>query len=286
MLKNKKKTIHFILPSGGVRGSFQAGCIYHLKKNYSELFEIYRIDGTSIGAMNGLACCVEDPEVIRNVWFSENNAETIFEPWVNNSFWKNIVGIYQGFFQHGMFNNKGLKKNIRNVYDKIDKSYLPKYNCVVTDMTNGKYEYINGTSNNLIKYVVASSSPIIISEPITINNIVYCDGNLLQTYPIDFVEDSKADIKLLIGYDIDYHASLSKNGNTIIHGLYRQINILRKFSVNLTKMPKYIEKYNIVKIDNPVNFEPLDISIENITTGFNLGMEYAEIFAKKYLLDT
>ena len=39
---NKKKKIHFILPGGGVKGSFQAGFLYHLFKNYSNDFESIR----------------------------------------------------------------------------------------------------------------------------------------------------------------------------------------------------------------------------------------------------
>ena len=51
---DKKPSIHFILPAGGVKGCFQFGFMYQLKKNFSHLFDIYQIDGTSVGALNGL----------------------------------------------------------------------------------------------------------------------------------------------------------------------------------------------------------------------------------------
>ena len=74
-LKKNKKTIHFILPGGGVRGSFQAGFIYQLRKKYSEYYDIYRIDGTSVGALNGMALILEDPEDIKKLWLSINSIE-------------------------------------------------------------------------------------------------------------------------------------------------------------------------------------------------------------------
>ena len=43
---NKLPKIHFILPGGGVRGAFQAGFLYKLRKIYGDKFEIARIDGT------------------------------------------------------------------------------------------------------------------------------------------------------------------------------------------------------------------------------------------------
>ena len=47
--------IHFILPAGGVRGAFQAGFLHQLFTNYEDKFNIARIDGTSVGSINGFA---------------------------------------------------------------------------------------------------------------------------------------------------------------------------------------------------------------------------------------
>jgi predicted acylesterase/phospholipase RssA len=105
---NKIK-IHFILPGGGVRGSFQAGFIYHLKKLYNNYFDIYRIDGTSVGALNGLALTFEDPEDIRNIWYSIHNIETIFNPWAVKPIWNSLKTLYHGFFQKSLYQNDGLK---------------------------------------------------------------------------------------------------------------------------------------------------------------------------------
>ena len=57
------KTIHFILPGGGVRGSFQAGFLYELFTKHKEAFEIYKIDGTSVGSINGIASLLGEFDV-------------------------------------------------------------------------------------------------------------------------------------------------------------------------------------------------------------------------------
>ena len=57
---NKLPKIHFILPGGGVRGAFQAGFLHTLCKDFGGKFEIARIDGTSVGSINGFAIMNND----------------------------------------------------------------------------------------------------------------------------------------------------------------------------------------------------------------------------------
>ena len=60
------KSIHFILPGGGVKGCFQAGFLYKLFTDYSESFSIYRIDGTSVGSINGMATILGEFETLKH----------------------------------------------------------------------------------------------------------------------------------------------------------------------------------------------------------------------------
>jgi len=281
---NKKK-IHFILPGGGVRGSFQAVFIYHLKKNYSDLFEIYRIDGTSVGALNGLALILDDPDEIKNIWFSFPNIENIFNPWTIKPLWNKFKMIYQGFFEKSLYQNDGLKNIVYQNINKTNSLLLDKYNCVVTNIYTGNYEYINGCNENIKDYIVASASPWIISPMVSINNYMYIDGGLLQTYPIQELKNSNADIKLLLGYDSVHLNKLGMTGDNIITYLARLIDIIRINQSNITKLNKYINKYNVISVENPLEYPFLDFSIENITNGFNLGANAAEEFAKKHLLN-
>ena len=70
---NKLPKIHFILPGGGVRGAFQAGFLYTLCKNYSGKFEIARIDGTSVGSINGFAIMNNDLDKLKETWENITN---------------------------------------------------------------------------------------------------------------------------------------------------------------------------------------------------------------------
>lgn len=280
-----KKSIHFILPGGGVRGSFQAGFIYHLKKNYSHLFEIYKIDGTSVGALNGLSLIIDDAEEIKKIWFSIENIENIFNPWTMKPIWNKVKTIYQGFFQKSVYQNDGLKRIIYNNMNNINNTLLEKYNCVVTNLYTGNYEYINGSNENIKDFVLASASPWIISPIVSINNYIYIDGGLLQTYPVENIKNSKADIKLLLGYDSTHTNKIGMIGENIITYLTRLIDISRLNQSNICKLSKYINKYNMIAVENPLQYPFLDFSIENITNGFEKGIEAADIFAKNHLLN-
>ena len=67
------KTIHFILPGGGVRGSFQAGFLYELFTKHKDAFEIYKIDGTSVGSINGIASLLGEFDVLKDTWLNIKN---------------------------------------------------------------------------------------------------------------------------------------------------------------------------------------------------------------------
>lgn len=283
MAQISKKKIHFILPGGGVRGSFQAGFIYQLRTKYNDYFEIYRIDGTSVGALNGLALILQDPEDIKKIWFSIENIESVFNPWGVKPIWNRLKMVYQGFYKKSLYQNDGLQKIIKSNLDKVDTNIIDKYNCVVTNIYTGDFEYINGTHANINELIVASASPWIISPPVSTSNHLYIDGGLLQTYPIDNIKNSEADIKLLLGYDTTHLNKIGMTGDNIITYLARLIDISRLNHPNIKKLTKYINKYNMIPIENPLQYPFLDFSRENITSGFDLGIEAADKFAIEQL---
>ena len=279
----KKKSIHFILPGGGVKGSFQAGFLWCLRTHYENLYTIYQIDGTSVGALNGFAFILHDIEQIRNIWFNINSIDDIFNAYSDKPIWGKIKSIYNGFFEKSVCQNDGLKKIINNNMSNINTEKLKLYNCVVTDVYHGAYEYINGENNNIVDYIVASASPWIIAPPVPIENHIYIDGGLMQTYPIKNVKTSNADIKLIVGRDSMHCNKLGMPGTNIFHYLIRLIEISRLNNNNITKLQKYIDKYNIIAIDNPLEYPFLEFTQEHVLEGFNKGIESAHIFAEKYL---
>ena len=280
MIKEKnKKTIHFILPGGGVRGCFQAGFIYQLRKNYSDYFEIYQVDGTSVGALNGMALLFQDYEKIKELWFSIKSIDDVFDPWTNRLLWYKIKTAYNGFYQKSFCQNNGLRNLVSQNIQYIQQDLLDKYHCVVSNIYTGDFEYINGKDPNLHEFIIASSSPWIISPPVEINNHLYIDGGLLQTYPTKNIPKSNADIKLLIGYDTTHLNKIGMAGANMITYLARLIDIGRLNHNNIENLHRLINEHNIHSIENPLDYPFLDFSQERIIQGFDLGIEAANKFA-------
>ena len=109
--------------------------------------------------------------------------------------------------------------------------------------------------------------------------------NSIEDLSIEYVKNSEADIKLLIGCDTTHTNNFGMIGDNIITYLSRLIDIIRKNQSNITKLPKYIKKYNIISIENPLQYSFIDFSKENITNGFQYGIDSAEEFAKTHILN-
>ena len=192
--------------------------------------------------------------------------------------------IYQGFFKKSVYQSDGLKNIVRSNLDKIDKNLIDKYHCVVTNVYTGDYEYINVTHPNIDELIIASASPWIVSPPVSTNNHLYIDGGLLQTYPIDNIKNSQANIKLLLGYDTTHLNKIGMAGDNIISYLARLIDISRLNHPNIKKLTHYASKYGVIMIENPLDYPFLDFSKERIVQGFDLGIEAADKFAREHFL--
>ena len=280
---DKKPSIHFILPAGGVKGCFQFGFMYQLKKNFSHLFDIYQIDGTSVGALNGYSIITNSHEKMKKVWFSLKDREDLFSSWRIPIINKLVIG-YNALYNNGIFAKDKLKKHI---YDSNKCSIeMNKYNCAVCNLNTGETEYINGTNPNIEDFVLASSSPWIITEPVIIDNAAYIDGGLLDTYPIRDLKYSKADIIVFVGFD-PHHDYISNGiGNNMLEYLAHLIDILRYQKHQHTKIDisDIYKSLNVVKIQTTVhtsnflNFDP-----EIIQKGFQDGVVAANKFVVDYL---
>ena len=281
---DKKPSIHFILPAGGVKGCFQFGFMYQLKKYYSDLFTIHQIDGTSVGALNGFSIITDTEEHMRNVWFSLKDREDLFSSWKVPILNKLVIG-YNALYNNGIFAKDKLKKHITGK-SKFCLN-LAKYNCAVCNLNTGESEYINGTDKNIEDFVLASSSPWIITEPVIIDNAAYIDGGLLDTYPIRDLNKSTADIIVFVGFD-PHHDYISNGiGKNMLEYLAHLIDILRYQKHQHTKVDiDTIKKMhdNVVFIQTTVhtsNFLNFDQAI--IKKGFEDGVYAANQFVIDYL---
>jgi len=275
MTEKEKKHIHFILPGGGVNGAFQAGFLYRLFKDCRDKIIIDRIDGISVGALNGLAIILEDIEFIKSIWYYIEHRETVF-----NSHNTNTEIWYKG----SVYDNGGLRNIIYMHKDFINKEDISKYNCVVHNCDTQSYEYINGSHDNLLEFIIASASPPIISPYLKIDNTFYADGCLDQIYPIDALmteplpnsenENNIQKINLVIGY--------YDNANYYLFNIYKTFK--RNINNNNTDIRKLIDNNKVITITNPCYYNIIDFSRDNIDNGFKLGEEAALEFCKKYML--
>ncbi len=275
--------IHFILPGGGVKGCFQAGFMYHLFKYFPNDFELYQLDGCSVGALNGLAICGGKIDHLKTIWENIHSMNDIFSYQSNIPIWNSLKTIYKTFYYNGIYKNN-LKHTIRQ-YEILEKNNLDKFNCVVTNIETGICEYINGLNPKIKDYVIASSNPWIVASPIAIDNYLYTDGALLQTYPIKYINDSTADLTVIVGYDETHFSKCKEHEtNNIIYYLARLIDICRNNNRNIKKTKQWLENNeDLILINSPMKIDTLCFEKEVIQEGFNLGMQAAAKFVLTYL---
>ena len=282
-----KPRIHFILPGGGLRGAFQAGFMFNLFNLYNSYFEIARIDGTSVGALNGFAIINKKYENLKNIWTNINDINDLFGNWSDNFIIGTISSCIQGFYNNGIFSHNKLKQKIINnskdSWDNFNTDYKNLYSCPVVNLTNASVEYIYGSNENIVDYVTASASPWIISNPVTINNTLYTDGCLLETYPIKHVDKCNADITVIVGYDQEHIKYIPGQNNNMLHYLANLIDISRFNSVNNHKTREIINNPDMICIANPMSINFDKINKETINDGFDIGIDFANTFFNTYI---
>ena len=242
-----KKSIHFILPAGGVRGSFQAGFLYELFTKYSDSFKIHRIDGTSVGSINGIATICGEFEILKDTWCNITSINDLFEKW------------------------------------SIDNEVLDRFSCVVTDVNKGSAEYISGTNPKILQYVTASASPWVVTNPKTIDDNLYTDGAVLETYPLKYIDESDADMIVIVGFDQEVVKFEKPDCSNLLFYLAALLDISRFHSFNSFKIKEYVKNGKCIPITNTMKAVMSDFDTETIKTGFNQGQHMATMFYKTYL---
>lgn len=279
----KKPKIHFILPAGGVKGCFQFGFMYALKKNFSHLFDCYQIDGTSVGALNGYAFITDNEDSMRDIWFSLSDRKDLFNSWNIPILNKLIVG-YNALYSYGIYYSDKLKEFIYRNRDTANTKNLHRFRCTVSNLHTGDSEYIHGTDDHIEDYVLASGSPWIITSPVVIDNASYIDGGLLETYPIRDVENTEADIIVIVGYDSSHDYISNGIGGNMLEYLAHIIDIMRyqrhqdtkKSLENLKSMKNVHFVPTTVHTSNFLDFDP-----EIIRRGYEDGV----LAAKQFVVD-
>ena len=182
-----------------LKAVFRLVFLYQLFSKYQDHFTIERIDSTSVGALNGYTLCINKLEELKKMWYDLNDIDDIFEKGIKIPYIDTLYGTYNTIFNFGFYNSYSIYNKLKENYEESD--LFSKFHCVVCDIENNEHKYINGTDEKIIKYVVASASPWLVVPPQEIDGKFYLDGGLVETYPIKYIEETKADYKIILGID-------------------------------------------------------------------------------------
>ena len=137
--------IHFILPGGGVKGSFQGGFLSELLESYSDQFTIERVDGTSVGALNGYAFSLGASQQLRATWYQIGGLTDVFSPSID---WPILSTVAQGYnlvHQYGIYDSSNLAKFISQITSDQESADHPLATVSEHDPTDIKeYETNRG----------------------------------------------------------------------------------------------------------------------------------------------
>ncbi len=281
------KTIHFILPSGGVRGCFQAGFLYELFTHYSEHFTVERVDGTSVGAINGIAVICNRIDLLKSIWLEISTIHDFFSSWSRIPIIGTLKNLYDGFYKNGLYNSNELRTklvhNLSEAIKSLPSATLDKYSCCVTNVTQAKSEYIKGTHPQIFDFILASASPWILCNPKEINENVYTDGAILDAYPLQYVHETKADLTVIVGFDQESLHLEAPNTSHMLYFLARLLDICRLHSYNTVKLKQLLRTRTCIPITNTMKISMVDFSQDNIREGFEHGQRMAHLFYRTYL---
>lgn len=281
------KKIHFILPSGGVRGCFQAGFMYELFTHYSSSFSIARVDGTSVGAINGIAVICDRIDLLKSIWFEISTIHDFFSSWSTLPIIGTLKNLYNGFYRNGLYNSNELRKklcdNLLESIQSLPAETLDKYSCCATNVSEAKSEYVKGSHPQLIEYILASASPWILCNPKTINGQMYTDGAVLDAYPIQYVDDADADLTVIVGFDQESVHLGTPNTSHLLYFIASLLDISRLHSFNTFKLKQYLRTSKCIPITNTMKISMVNFSQENIREGFEQGQRMAHLFYRTYL---
>ncbi len=205
---------------------------------------------------------------------------------------KEIISLLKSINTLGYSTNKKLKNIIGNHNESIKTE---KLNISVVELDTGKCKYINGVDNNFKEYLLASCSPWLLVPPTKIDGKNYTDGGLLDRFAIKNIKTSKADIKLLIGYDTFYENTTYTTGNNILTYATNLIEIASIKTINndieLIKDLEEAKELIVIKYKCSEGLDILSKLNENKTVknlqieikeSFENGEKEADNFAKKY----
>ncbi|MFD1314151.1 patatin-like phospholipase family protein [Namhaeicola litoreus] len=243
------KKIGLILSGGGVRTMAHIGLIKCLNE---ENIKIDAIGGTSAGA------------VVAAMYANGYETKEMLDFFKNTSLFR--YSLYT-FSKPGIIDSEKFISTFKKIFprDAFEQLRIPTY-ITATNLLSGKLRYF--TKGELIRPLIASSALPPVFSPIEINGELYCDGGILDNFPI---QPLKKSTDVLIGSFINPLENISKNQiDSTLKLIYRVYQIgldakdIKKFKhCNYVFIPQNLKKIGV-------------LDTKSIEQSFQLGYEQAK----------
>ncbi|MEZ4841869.1 MAG: patatin-like phospholipase family protein [Flavobacteriaceae bacterium] len=248
------KKIGMVLSGGGVRAIAHIGFIQVLLENN---IIPTQVSGTSAGALvSALYANGYTPEEMLN-FFKETpilklSLYAYGKPGIMDS--EKYIDYFKKFFKNDSF-----------------ESLTYQLTVTATNLIEGKLEFFN--KGELIKPLIASSALPPVFSPIEINGNLYCDGGVLNNFP---VEPLKKECSQIIGSFVNPVTKINKTEiNSSLKLLYRVYHI----GLDADNYSKFNKCNYMFLPPNIKNIGVLDS--KSIEKAYKMGYEYAKKEEKK-----
>lgn len=173
-----------VLSGGGSKGAFQVGVLKALLEQGNSWHSVH---GVSVGALNAAYIAMFKPEDqpgslpgFLDIWNNVRSSGDIYKPWAPAK----LHYAYSMF--KGSLNSGGPLRTI--VEGGFHASKLASSGVKLTvgcvSLTTGQYVTIDGTSDKILEYVLASSHLPLVFEPLLIDGEQWVDGGIRHQIPI------------------------------------------------------------------------------------------------------
>ena len=258
--KNIKNIKHIVLSGGGLLGISYIGLLRYLEESHI-INNIKSISGSSAGSFFGCLIALgytskELETIVKTIKLKEYvniNAESIIN-------FMRTKGLESGTYLINL-----IKKCIKDktgdeniTFSQLKEKYKIELQIGVTNLSKYKFELLNSTNSPdvpIYKAIRASTALPFIFEPHVIGDDVYCDGGLLDNFPIDSI--------ILDEKDEDKDNDKEDNVNVLGIYLINQVNPISKD--NYQSIP-LLDYFSVISHSLARSFISKKMEIENNTS--------------------
>lgn len=201
------------LSGGGAHGAFQVGVLKALCEKGRSWDSVH---GISVGALNAAWFAMHKPEDqagsfegLLEIWNGVRTSRDIYKPWVP-LYLNYIASLWKGSLNSGA--------PLRNLVTKFwngEKAQETGVKLTVgcVSLTSTKYHAIDGSSPNILEYILASSHLPVVFEPLLIDDEMWVDGGIRHQIPIlEALRENPDEIDVIVTQPItNYEAAKTPN---------------------------------------------------------------------------